>query len=79
MSSVTSAIRLIGLTPIAKRFDCWPSAIQKWRDKGRLPKSELAGLTNYAEGIEELSQATAEPVTKEQLLRDTRTAWELKG
>lgn len=78
MSSVTSAIGLIGLTPIAKRFGYRPSAIQKWQRRGRLPKSDLAGLTNYAEVIAELSAATGKPVTKEQLLRDTRAAWEAK-
>jgi len=78
MSTVTSAIGLIGLSAIAQRFGYRPSAIQKWRDRGRLPKSDLAGLTNYAEVIAELSEATDRPVTKEQLLRDTRKAWESK-
>lgn len=78
MSTVTSAIERIGLSPIAQRFGFRPSAVQKWRDRGRLPKTDLAGLTNYAEVIAELSEATEEPVTKEQLLRDTRTAWEAK-
>jgi hypothetical protein len=76
MSTVTSAIELIGLSPIAKRLGYRPSAIQKWRDGGRLPKTDLAGLTSYAEVIAELSQDTKEPVTAEQLLRDTRAAWE---
>jgi hypothetical protein len=78
MSTVTSAIERIGLSQIAQRFGYRPSAIQKWRDRGRLPKTDLAGLTNYAAVIAELSEATDEPVTKEQLLRDTRTAWETK-
>jgi hypothetical protein len=80
MNTVASAIKRIGLSRIAQRFDVWPSAVQKWRDRGRLPKSELAGLTNYAEGIAELDRATKEPipVTKKELLRDTRTAWEAK-
>lgn len=78
MSTVTSAIERIGLSPIAQRFGFRPSAVQKWRDRGRLPKTDLAGLTNYAEVIAELSESTEEPVTKEQLLRDTRTAWEAK-
>ena len=78
MSTVTSAIERIGLSPIAQRFGFRPSAVQKWRDRGRLPKTDLAGLTNYAEVIAELSEATEAPVTKEQLLRDTRTAWEAK-
>lgn len=73
MSTVTSAIAHIGLTPIARRLGFRPSAVQKWRDQGRLPRTDLAGLTNYAEVIAELSDGT---VTKQQLLRDTRKAWE---
>jgi len=76
MSTVTSAIELIGLTPIARRFGYRPSAVQKWRDEGRLPMSELAGLTQYAQVIAELSESTDRPVTKEELLADTRAAWE---
>lgn len=75
MSAVTRSIGLIGLTPLARRFRFRPSAIQKWRDDGRLPQSELAGLTNYASVIAELSAATAQPVTAEELLRDTRAEW----
>lgn len=78
MSTVTSAIARIGLSVIAQRFGYRPSAVQKWRDRGRLPKTDLAGLTDYAGVIAELSAATDRPVTKEQLLRDTRAAWEAK-
>lgn len=78
MSTVTSAIERIGLSVIARRFGYRPSAVQKWRDGGRLPKTDLAGLTDYATVIAELSDATEEPVTKEELLRDTRKAWEAK-
>lgn len=78
MSTVTSAIERIGLSPIARRCDVWPSAVQKWRDGGCLPRTDLAGLTNYAEVIAEMSEATEAPVTKEQLLRDTRKIWEAK-
>lgn len=76
MSTVTSAIERIGLTKLANRFGYRPSAVQKWRDEGCLPKSDLAGLTNYAEVIAELSRDTEKPVTVEQLLTDTRKAWE---
>lgn len=78
MSAVTSAIERIGLTPIAKRCGYRPSAVQKWRDQGRLPRTDLAGLTNYAQIISELSQTTSEPVTAEKLLEDTRAAWQGK-
>lgn len=73
MSTVTSAIEHIGLTPIAKRYGYRASAIQKWRDVGALPQTELSGLTDYAAGIAELSDGE---VTKEELLRDTRAYWQ---
>lgn len=76
MSTVTSAISLIGLSAVARQFGYRPSAIQKWRDDGRLPRSDLAGLTFYAKAIAELSAGTEKPVTAEQLLKDTRTSWE---
>lgn len=72
-NTVTSAIEHIGLTPIAKKFGYRPSAIQKWRDDGRLPQSDLAGLTDYAKTIAELSGGR---FTAKQLLVDTRVAWE---
>ena len=78
MSTVTSAIELIGLSKLAREFDYYPSAIQKWRDDGRLPRTDLAGLTNYAGVIAKLSKQTSRPVTAEQLLDDTRTAWEAR-
>ena len=78
MSTVKSAIELIGLTPVAKRFGYRPSAVQKWRDDGRLPRTDLAGITNYAAVIAELSEATESPVTVEQLLDDTRAGWKAR-
>jgi len=76
MSTVKSAIRLIGLTKIARRAKVYPSAVQRWRDDGRLPRTELAGLTNYASIIAELSKEAGESVTVKQLIADTRAAWE---
>ena len=76
MNTVTRSIELIGTTKVAQRVDLYPSAVQKWRDLGRLPRTELAGLTQYAREISLLSIETGEPVTVDQLLADTRTAWE---
>jgi hypothetical protein len=78
-STVTIAIQQIGLTRLSKRFGFYPSAVQKWRDRGRLPKTELAGLTNYAQVIAELSRDTDEPVTMEELLMDTRKGWQKRA
>jgi hypothetical protein len=73
MADVTaSAIDHIGLTRLANRFGYRPSAVQKWRDQGRLPQSELAGLTQYAEAIEELSDGK---YTAVQLIAETRLKW----
>lgn len=75
MSTVKSAIGLIGLSKIARRASVYPSAVQRWGKNGRLPQTELAGLTNYAQVIADLSQDTDEPVTVAQLIADTRKAW----
>lgn len=72
-STVASAIDHIGLTKVGNRFGIRPSAVQKWRDNRRLPQTDLAGLTSYAEGIEELS---AGKYSAEKLLAETREAWE---
>jgi hypothetical protein len=72
MSTVTSAIEHIGLTPIAKRFGYRPSAIQKWRDVGALPQTELSGMTDYAS---EIADMTDGEYTKDQLIHDTRVYW----
>jgi len=73
MSTVTSAIEHIGLTPLARKTGLYPSAVQKWRDQGYLPQTELAGLTHYARDIEALCEGK---FTASQLLADTRKAWE---
>lgn len=72
MSTVSSAIRHIGLTPLANRLGFRPSAIFKWQDSNRLPQSELAGTTNYAEVIEEMTEGK---YTAEQLIAATREMW----
>jgi hypothetical protein len=72
-SIVASAIDHIGLTKLGNRFEIRPSAVQKWRDNCRLPQTDLSGLTAYAAGIAELSGGK---FTAEQLLAETRTAWE---
>lgn len=71
---VTSAIDKIGLSALAKRFGFYPSAVQNWRDDGRLPQSDLAGLTNYADVIAEMSDGE---YSADQLRDATREAWVL--
>lgn len=70
---MASAIDHIGTSKVGNRFGIRPSAAQKWRDNGRLPQSDLSGLTQYAAGIEELSEGK---FSAERLLAETRKAWE---
>lgn len=69
---VTSAINHIGLSRLGRRLGCRPSNVQVWRDNGRLPQTDLAGLTSYAVTIEEMCDRKW---TAEQLLEATRDAW----
>lgn len=73
MSLVASAIEHIGLKPIADRYGFELSAIHKWKKQGRLPKTDLAGLTDYAATIEQLSGGKYRAA---QLLAETRQAWQ---
>ena len=72
MPLVTAAIEHIGLRPIAERFGYRISAIHKWKKQGRLPRTDLAGITHYASGIEELSGGK---FSAHLLLEETRRAW----
>lgn len=72
LNPVTSAIRHIGLSKLARRLRCQPSNIQRWRDAGRLPQTDLCGLTDYASVIEEMTEGKYKAV---ELLEATRQAW----
>lgn len=69
---VASAINQIGLSKLGRRLQCQPSNIQRWRDAGRLPQTDLCGLTNYASVIEEMTQGKYKAA---ELLEATRQAW----
>ena len=75
MGYVTSAIEHIGLTKLGNRLNLWPSSFTKWKKANRLPKSELAGLTDYARIMEEMSEGE---YTAEKLIEVTREGWERK-
>lgn len=72
MTLVARAIAHIGLNPLARRYGYAKSAIHRWKKSGRLPQSELCGLTDYAMAIEELSKGLFK---REDLLSETRAAW----
>lgn len=76
MSLVKSAIEHIGLTPIAEKYGFNPSAVHKWKKQGRLPRTELMGLTHYAEALEELSRGKYKA---RDLVAETRLAWERRA
>lgn len=68
---ISKAIDLVGLAVLARACDVSYQAVQKWNLKGRLPRSEWTGETNYASRIEE---ATHGQITRDQLLDLKRIA-----
>jgi hypothetical protein len=46
--------------------------VHKWKHQGRLPRTELAGLTDYARALEELSGGKFLAID---LIAETRVAW----
>lgn len=71
-NALQKAIDALGPYKIAKLVKRRGPSIYKWRESGRLPRTEWTGETNYAEII---AHACAErsdidpPITREQLLQ----------
>ena len=59
------AIEIAGLGEIARSCGVRYQAVQQWRDRGCLPRTEYTSETNYAETIERLTEGQ---VTAEELL-----------
>lgn len=62
---ITKAIEIVGLQKLARSLGVTYQAIRKWEAKGRLPRTEWTGETDYAAQIE---QATEGKVPKALLL-----------
>lgn len=69
------AVKAIGVRTVAKGTGVTRGAVYKWLDEGRLPQTELLGLTAYAVEIEKLSQSTKTPVSASELIACSREAW----
>lgn len=68
---ISHAIETVGLCALAKACNVTPQAIYKWQAKGRLPRTDWTGETDYASRIEE---ATGGRITRTQLLDLKATA-----
>lgn len=68
---ISHAIETVGLCALAKACNVTPQAIYKWQAKGRLPRTDWTGETDYASRIEE---ATGGRITRAQLLDLKSTA-----
>lgn len=62
---LTKAIDLVGLAALARGLDVTYPAIRKWEARGRLPRTEWTGETDYSGRIEVL---TGGAVTRADLL-----------
>lgn len=68
---ITNAIEMVGLCRLAQHIGVTYQSVRRWEAKGRLPRSEWTGETNYASRIEE---ATHGQITRDQLLDLKRIA-----
>ena len=62
---ISQAVEIVGLAKLARILGVTYQAIRKWEAKGRLPRTEWTGETDYASLIEE---ATEGKVLKARLL-----------
>lgn len=62
---ISQAIKIVGLSKLAAICGIRYQSLQKWQAKGRLPRTDWTGETDYASRIEE---ATKGAVTRDQLL-----------
>lgn len=62
------AAELLGQSGIATACGVTQPAVAKWVKKGRMPRTEYSGETNYAERITALCAAKGESITRNALL-----------
>lgn len=48
MNDVSSVLKVVGLTKVAKACGVAPSAVHRWKSRNRLPRTEYTGETQYA-------------------------------
>jgi len=68
-NALQKAIDGVGPYKIAKLVNLRGPSIYKWRESGRLPRTEWTGETNYAAVIAEATKGTSFECTREQLLQ----------
>ena len=76
MNLLDQAIGLRGWAPLAKALGVSEQAVRKWRDAGRLPRSEFSGETKYAEVID---TETGGMVRASDLIEWSRRGWNAKA
>lgn len=62
---ISKAIEIVGICKLANACGVRYQSIYKWEAKGRVPRTDWTGETDYASRIEE---ATKGAVTRDQLL-----------
>lgn len=65
MNPLEKSINLIGIMKVSKAAGVTNGAVMNWQRRGKLPRTEWTGETNYAEKI---SEATGGEVTVDDFL-----------
>ena len=74
MNLITQAIARAGhVNLVARACNVTYQCVRQWERNGRLPRTDLTGETNYAELI---ARSTKNKITKEDLLKQSRRAWQ---
>lgn len=71
LNLISKAIELVGLCKLAQACGVRHQSVYKWQARGRLPRSDWTGETDYASRIE---IATGGRITRAQLLDLKSTA-----
>ena len=75
MNPLRDAFDLLGSYAIASACGVAQPSAHDWKARGRLPRSDLVGTTDYAGTIASMLAARGSAVTRTDLIEHTRAAW----
>ena len=72
MNKLSEIITELGVSLVARECGVSPPSVCKWRDHGRLPRTELTGETRYAQTISRMT----DKINTAEIKQITRDEWQ---